>query len=85
MIRITTLTARPQPLSRQIAAEHFAWAKAIGMSNHEILHSIGLPAPTHFIHGADVVDAIERTWLSMQMGWKAPRIVLREDRKAAAE
>lgn len=69
MIRLTTNTATV-PISFRVAVEHFTWAKAAGLSNSAILVSISLPAPGN-IADRTVIDALERTWLAMQMGFKA--------------
>ena len=62
-----------------VAVEHFLWAREQGMSNGQIMRSIGFPAS----HCTDrrTIDGLKRTWLALQAGWT----VLRKPTLQAAE
>lgn len=59
----------PTPQAHDVAKEHYLWARTHGMSDEAVLKSIGLPAP-EAANPVAVIDALRRTWLAMQCGWK---------------
>jgi hypothetical protein len=72
------------PVSFRVAVEHFNWAKRAGMSNAEIMASLSLTS-SKLPNDTAVIDAIERTWLALQLGFKARPVAgnMHHSRRAA--
>jgi hypothetical protein len=81
-IRRTVPSYATTPQAHDVAKDHYRWARTHGFSDEAILKSIGLPAPD-MPNPQAVIDALRRTWLAMQCGWRI--VDHRKPMKAAAE